>query len=41
VRSEVGHIIVAEVSKERIAELLEPDRAALTRLIDKSGPPPK
>ncbi len=40
VRSEVGHIIVAEVSKERIAELLEPDRAALSRLIDKTGPPP-
>ena len=40
-RSEVGHIIVAEVSKERIAELLEPDRAALSRLIDKSGPPPR
>lgn len=41
VRSEVGHIIVAEVSKERIAELLEPDRAALGRLIDKTGPAPR
>ncbi|MEK7283682.1 MAG: isocitrate lyase, partial [Acidobacteriota bacterium] len=41
VRSEVGHIIVAEVSKERIAELLEADRAALARLIDKTGPPPR
>ncbi len=41
VRSEVGHIIVAEVSKERIAELLEADRAALSRLIDKTGPPPR
>jgi isocitrate lyase len=40
VRSEVGHIIVAEVSKERIAELLEADRAALGRLIDKTGPAP-
>jgi isocitrate/methylisocitrate lyase len=40
VHSEVGHIIVAEVNKERIAELLEPDRRALTRLIDKTGPPP-
>ena len=41
VRSEVGHIIVAEVSKERIDELLEADRAALSRLIDKTGPPPR
>ncbi|MBI1950921.1 MAG: isocitrate lyase family protein [Acidobacteria bacterium] len=41
VRSEVGHIIVAEVNKERIAELLEADRAALARLIDKTGPPPR
>jgi isocitrate lyase len=40
VHSEVGQIIVAEVSRERIAELLEPDRAALLRLIDKTGPPP-
>ncbi|HXI03755.1 MAG TPA: isocitrate lyase ICL2 [Candidatus Saccharimonadales bacterium] len=39
VHSEVGHIIVAEVNRERIAELLEPDRAALMRLIDKTGPP--
>ncbi len=41
VRSEVGHIIVAEVSKERIAELLDADRTALARLIDKTGPPPR
>ncbi|HEV8700675.1 MAG TPA: isocitrate lyase ICL2 [Candidatus Polarisedimenticolia bacterium] len=41
VRSEVGHIIVAEVSKKRIDELLEADRAALSRLIDKTGPPPR
>jgi len=40
VRNEVGHIIVAEVHKGRIAELLEPDRRALMRLIDKTGPPP-
>jgi isocitrate lyase len=40
VHSEVGDIIVAAVNKERIAELLEADRAALSRLIDKSGPPP-
>jgi isocitrate lyase len=41
VHSEVGDIIVAEVSKERIAQLLEADRAALGRLIDKTGPAPK
>ena len=41
VHSEVGDIIVAEVSKERIAELLDTDRAALGRLIDKTGPAPK
>jgi len=40
VRNEVGHIIVAEVHKDRIAELLEPDRRALMRLINKTGPPP-
>jgi isocitrate lyase len=40
VRNEVGHIIVAEVYKERIAELLEPDRRALMRLIAKTEPPP-
>jgi isocitrate/methylisocitrate lyase len=39
VHSEVGHIIVAEVNKDRIAELLDPDRLALARLIDKTGPP--
>jgi isocitrate lyase len=40
VHSEVGQIIVAEVSRDRIAELLQPDRVALSRLIDKTGPPP-
>jgi len=39
VHSEVGYIIVADVNKDRIAELVEPDRAALTKLIDKTGPP--
>jgi isocitrate lyase len=39
VHSEVGHIIVADVNAERIAELLESDRAALQRLIDKTDPP--
>ena len=33
VNDEVGEIIVADVSKERIRQLLEPDRAALAALI--------
>ena len=33
VNDEVGEIIVADVSKERLAQLLEPDRVALTALI--------
>ena len=37
VNTEVGQVIVAEVNPERIAELLEPDRAALGRLIWKEG----
>jgi isocitrate lyase len=40
VHNEVGQIIVAEVNKDRISELLEPDGAALTKLIDKTGFPP-
>ncbi len=40
VHSEIGHLIVAEVNKERITELLAPDRIALTKLIDKTSPPP-
>ncbi|KAA0108672.1 isocitrate lyase ICL2 [Mycolicibacterium sp. P1-5] len=35
VHKDVGEIIVADVNQERIAELLEPDRAALKRLIAK------
>ena len=35
VNTEVGQIIVADVDRERIAELLAPDRARLTRLIRK------
>jgi isocitrate lyase len=35
VQKDVGEIIVAEVNQPRIAELLEPDRAALQRLIRK------
>ncbi|UCF66136.1 MAG: isocitrate lyase, partial [Acidobacteriota bacterium] len=40
VHEEVGHIIVAEVAPQRIAELLELDRVALEKLIEKTGPPP-
>ncbi len=40
VHHESGHVIVAEVNRDRVAELLEPDRVALARLIDKTGPPP-
>jgi len=39
VHSEIGHIIVANVDEERVAELLAEDRAALAKLIDKTGPP--
>lgn len=35
VHKDVGEILVADVNQARIAELLEPDRAALTRLINK------
>ncbi|MCV7381362.1 isocitrate lyase [Mycobacterium alsense] len=37
VYQEVGEIIVAEVNKPRIAELLTPDRIALRKLITKEG----
>jgi hypothetical protein len=37
----VGHIIVAEVAPERVAELLDADGDALQRLIEKTGPPPE
>jgi isocitrate lyase len=35
VNTEVGQIIVASVNASRITELLNPDRAALSRLISK------
>jgi isocitrate lyase len=35
VHKDVGEILVADVNQARIAELLEPDRAALKRLIAK------
>ncbi|MGF2946405.1 isocitrate lyase ICL2 [Mycobacterium sp. Lab-001] len=37
VNQEVGEIIVAEVNKPRIEELLKPDRVALRKLITKEG----
>ncbi len=37
VQTEVGQIIVADVNRQRIAELLAPDRQALGRLIRKEG----
>ena len=37
VTTEVGEIIVADVNAARIAELLEPDRAALVRLIERAS----
>ena len=39
VHSEIGHLIVASVNTDRVAQLLEPDRVALRKLIDKTGPP--
>ena len=39
VHSEIGEMIVASVNAPRIAELLEPDRVALKKLINKTGPP--
>jgi hypothetical protein len=37
VNTEVGQIIVADVNKARIAELLEPDRVKLWKLIRKEA----
>ncbi|GAB4668299.1 isocitrate lyase ICL2 [Mycobacterium avium] len=37
VYQEIGEIIVAEVNRPRIAELLQPDRVALRKLITKEG----
>ncbi len=39
VHNEIGHVIVATVNADRVAELLQPDRVALRRLIDKTDPP--
>ena len=38
VSTEIGQIIVANVSKERVAELLTPDRVLLLELIGKASP---
>jgi isocitrate lyase len=38
VHTEIGQIIVAQVSKERVAELLQPDRALLLEIIRKTSP---
>jgi isocitrate lyase len=38
VHTEVGQIIVAQVSKEGVAELLKPDRARLLEMINKTSP---
>jgi isocitrate/methylisocitrate lyase len=38
VHTEVGQIIVAEVNKERVAELLKPDRALLLEMMRKTAP---
>ena len=40
VNNEIGQIIVAELNRERLAELLMPDGKALGRLISKEDPPP-
>ena len=37
VHTEVGRIIVADVNRDRVAELLKPDREALNELIRKSS----
>ena len=37
VHTEIGQIIVAEVSKERVAEMLNPDRALLSEMIRKTS----
>jgi len=38
VHTEIGQIIVAQVSKERVAELLQPDRVLLLEMIRKTTP---
>ncbi len=38
VHTEIGQMIVAQVSKERVAELLKPDRVVLLEMIRKTSP---
>lgn len=38
VHTEIGQIIVAQVSKERVAELLQPDRVLLLEMIRRTAP---
>jgi isocitrate lyase len=38
VHTEIGQIIVAQVNKERVAELLMPDRVVLLEMIRKTSP---
>jgi isocitrate lyase len=38
VQTEIGQIIVAHVSKQRVAELLKPDKAALLKMIGDTSP---
>ncbi len=38
VNTEIGQIIVADVNKERVAELLKPDREALLEMMRKTSP---
>jgi isocitrate lyase len=39
VHTEIGQVTVADVSKERVADLLKPDRTALEALIRKTREP--
>jgi hypothetical protein len=41
VHTEVGQIIVAQVSKERVTELVRPDRALLGEMIRNTSPAPQ
>ena len=40
VNTEIGRIIVADINKARVAELIKPDREALVELIHKTAPQP-
>jgi isocitrate lyase len=38
VHTEIGQIIVAQVNRERVAELVKPDRVGLLEIIRKTAP---